>query len=62
MNLDYKKYVKINKKLLRPSKTSFLKADTKKALKYFNYNRNKTSLDKLIKIMMDAQLKKINEK
>ncbi len=62
VNLDYKKYVKINKKLLRPSKTSFLKADTKKALKYFNYNRNKTSLDKLIKIMMDAQLKKINEK
>ena len=60
VNLDYRKFVKINKKLIRPSKTSFLKADTKKAFKFFNYNRNKTSLDKLIKIMMDAKLK-INE-
>ena len=57
VNLDYRKFVKINKKLIRPSKTSFLKADTKKAFKFFNYNRNKTSLDKLIKIMMDAHLK-----
>ena len=60
VNLDYRKFVKINKKLIRPSKTSFLKADTKKAFKFINYNRNKTSLDKLIKIMMDAKLK-INE-
>jgi len=57
VNLDYRKFVKINKKLIRPSKTSFLKADTKKAFKFINYNRNKTSLDKLIKIMMDAHLK-----
>ena len=61
VGLDYKKFVKTNKKLLRNAKTSSLKADTKKSLKAFNYNRNKTSLDKLIKIMMDAQLKKINE-
>ena len=57
VNLDYRKFVKINKKLIRPSKTSFLKADTKKAFKFINYNRNKTSLDKLIKIMMDTHLK-----
>ena len=61
VNLDYKKFVKTNKKLLRTAKTGFLKADTKKALKSFNYNQNKTNLNKLIKIMMDAQLKKINE-
>jgi len=60
VNLDYRNYVKINKKLLRPSKTSSLRANTTKALKYFKYNRNKTSLDQLIKIMMDAKLK-INE-
>ena len=57
VNLDYRKFVKINKKLIRPSKTSFLKADTKKAFKFINYNRNKTSIDKLIKIMMDTHLK-----
>ncbi len=61
VGLDYKKFVKINKKLIRPSKTSFLKADTNKALKYFNYNRNKTSLDKLIEIMMNERLNQINE-
>ena len=55
-----KKYLKINKKLLRPSKTNFLRGDTKKAKQNFNY-KTKTKLKDLIKIMMDDELKKYGE-
>ena len=59
VGLNYKKYLKIDKKLLRPSKTSILKGDISKAKKTFNY-RPKTKLKDLIKIMMDHELKKYN--
>tara|TARA_B100002003_G_C14126727_1_gene541917 strand:+ start:915 stop:1898 length:984 start_codon:yes stop_codon:yes gene_type:complete len=59
VNLDYKKYLKIDKKLLRPSKTSILKGDITKAKKIFKY-KPKTKLKDLIKIMMDHELKKYN--
>lgn len=61
MELDYKKYVEIDKKLFRPSNTVSLLADTKKAQKILNF-RNKTSLDQLIKIMMDNDLRIENAK
>ena len=57
LNLDYKKYIKTDKKLLRPSKTSNLRANTLKAKKVFNF-KVKTSLKKLIKIMIDHEFKK----
>ena len=57
IGLDYKKYLKINKKLIRPSKTSSLKGDTSKAKKVFKY-KVKTNLKKLIQIMMDDELSK----
>ena len=60
VGLNYKKYLKINKKLLRPSKTNILTGDTKKAKKMFNY-KIKTKLKDLIKIMMDDELKKYGE-
>ena len=57
VGLDYKKYLKTNKKFLRPSKTSVLIGNTNKiknTLKFkINYN-----LDKIIKIMMDHELNK----
>ena len=56
VGLNYKKYLKINKKLLRPSKTVSLVGDTKKAKKIINY-KVKTSFDKLISIMMENDLK-----
>jgi len=56
VSLDYKKYVKIDKKLFRPSKTVSLVGDTKKAQKILKY-KVKTNLDKLISIMMDNDLK-----
>ena len=56
VGLNYKKYLKINKKLLRPSKTVSLVGDISKAKKTFNF-KIKTNLDKLIAIMMDNDLK-----
>tara|TARA_B100001057_G_scaffold302369_1_gene302576 strand:+ start:10948 stop:11946 length:999 start_codon:yes stop_codon:yes gene_type:complete len=57
VGLDYKKYLKVDKKLFRKSKTSNLKGDIKKAKKTFNY-KVKTHLKEVIKIMMDDELKK----
>ena len=55
-NLDYKKYLKIDKKLFRPSKTVSLSSNTNKAKKILNY-KVKTNLNKLIAIMMENDLK-----
>jgi GDPmannose 4,6-dehydratase len=57
VNLDWKKYLKINKKFFRPSKTSVLIGDTKKAKKAFKF-KIKYKLDDLIKIMMTSELNK----
>ena len=59
VGLDYKKYIRIDKKLFRPSKTRNLLADTLKARKDINF-KPKVDLDGLIKIMMDDELKKYN--
>ena len=56
VDLDYKKYIKIDKKLFRPSKTVSLVGNTNKAKKILKY-RTKTNLDKLISIMMENDLK-----
>ena len=55
VNLDWKKHLKINKKYFRPTKTSTLIGNTNKAKKTFNFKIN-YNLEKLIKIMMDAEL------
>jgi len=55
LNLDYKKYLKINKKLLRSSKTSNLFGDFSKAKKILNY-KPKTNIKQLIKIMVDDEI------
>jgi len=57
LNLNYKKYIKIDKNLLRPSKTSNLRANTSKAKKVLNF-KVKTNLKKLINIMIEHELKK----
>ena len=59
VGLNYKKYIKIDKKLIRPSKTSVLSGNTQKAKKTFRY-KLKTKLNDLITIMMDSELKKYN--
>ena len=57
VGLNYKNYIKINKKLLRSSKTVSLVGNTNKAKRAFNF-KIKTDLNKLISIMMDNDLKK----
>ena len=59
LGLNYKKYIKVDKKLIRPSKTNTLVGNTNKAKRFFNF-RNKTNLDKLIKIMVDSEMKKLD--
>jgi len=59
VGLNYKKYLKVDKKLLRPNKTKNLKANLKKAKKILNY-KVKTNIKDLIKIMMENQLKQHN--
>ena len=62
VGLNYKKYLKVDKNLLRSSKTTSLIADTSKAKKIFNF-KIATNLDKIISIMMENDLKiEINEK
>jgi len=55
VGLDYKKYLKTNKKFLRPAKTSSLVGDTSKIKKIMNF-KIEYNLDKIIKIMMDHEL------
>lgn len=56
VGMDYKKYIKIEKKLFRPSRTVSLVGNTNKAKKILKY-KTKTNLDKLISIMMENDLK-----
>ena len=56
VGLDYKKYLKIDKKISRPSKTVSLVGNTKKAKKILRY-KVKTKLNKLISIMMENDLR-----
>jgi GDPmannose 4,6-dehydratase len=56
VGLDYKKYIKVNKSLLRPSKNATLVGDTSKAKKIFNF-KVQTNLDKIVSIMMENDLK-----
>ncbi len=59
VGLNYKEYLKVDKKLLRSNKTKNLKANLKKAKKVLNY-KVKTNIKDLIKIMMENELKQHN--
>lgn len=56
VGLDYKKYLKIDKKLFRKGKTSSLLGDISKAKKILNY-KVETNINELISIMMKNDLK-----
>ncbi len=56
VGLNYKKYIQINRKLIRPSKNSTLIANTSKAKKTFKF-KSKTNINKIIEIMMENDLK-----
>ncbi|MDC0395752.1 GDP-mannose 4,6-dehydratase [Candidatus Pelagibacter sp.] len=59
VGLNYKEYLKVDRKLLRTNKTKNLKANLKKAKKVLNY-KVKTNIKNLIKIMMENELKQHN--
>ena len=56
VGLNYKKFILIDKKLLRKTKNKTLIADSSKAKKNFKF-KIKTDINKLIKLMMDNDLK-----
>lgn len=55
LNLDYRDYVYIDKKLFRPSATSYLKPNLSKAKKLINF-KPKTDLANLIKKMIENDI------
>ena len=57
VGLNYKQYLKIDKKLLRPSKAVTLRANTSKAKLKINF-KARTKIKDLIKIMMNDELEK----
>ena len=56
LGLNYKKYLRINKKLVRKIKTQTLVANPAKAKRIFKFNPS-TNLDELIKIMIENDLR-----
>lgn len=56
LNLNYRNHLIIDKKLLRPTKTSVLTGDIRKAKKIINYKVH-TNVNQLIDIMLESQLK-----
>ncbi|MFC1700633.1 GDP-mannose 4,6-dehydratase [Patescibacteria group bacterium] len=62
VDLDYRDYVKIDKKFFRPSDVKILRGDYSKAKKKLSWNPRKTSFDDLIKIMVESDLKRYQSK
>lgn len=56
--LNYRDYVKIDKKFLRPAEVKLLKGDSSKAQKKLGWNPRKTSFDDIVKIMVESDLKR----
>ena len=54
---NWQKYVKIDKKFMRPAEVMDLRADASKAKKVLGW-KPKVSFDELVKIMVDAEIKK----
>jgi GDPmannose 4,6-dehydratase len=55
--LDYKNYVEVSDKFLRPSDVDLLLGDPSRAESELGWNSSKTSIDNLIKMMVDSDLK-----
>jgi GDPmannose 4,6-dehydratase len=57
VGLNWKKYVKTDKRFLRPLEVNYLRGDNKKAKKILGW-KPKTTFEKLVKIMLDEDLKR----
>ena len=61
VNLNYEDYVVIDKKYMRPAEVSILLGNPSKAKKKLGWE-SKTSLEELIGMMVDADLRRISNK
>jgi GDPmannose 4,6-dehydratase len=57
VGLDWKDYVEIDAKFLRPAEVDYLRADASKAKKILGW-QPKTSFEEMMKIMVEAELKR----
>jgi GDPmannose 4,6-dehydratase len=60
VDLDWKKYVKTDKKFFRPFEVKFLKGNSKKAAKKLGW-KPKITFKKLVKMMVDEDIKRWND-
>jgi len=60
-DLDYKKYVKFDKRYLRPAEVDLLVGDASKAHKKLGW-KPKTTFKDLVKIMVDADMEELDKK
>jgi GDPmannose 4,6-dehydratase len=58
--LDWREYVEIDQRYFRPTEVEFLQGDPKKAKEVLNW-QPKVSFKELVKIMVDADLKALEE-
>ena len=61
VNLDWKKYVEIDKKFFRPSEVDYLIGDSLKAKKILKW-KHKVKFSDLVKLMVHSDLKKLKDK
>jgi len=61
VDLDWKKYVEIDKRYFRPTEVDFLKGDGSKARKVLKW-KPKVSFQQLVRMMVDADMALIEEK
>ena len=57
VGLNWKKYVKIDKRFLRPMEVNYLRGNNNKAKRKLGW-KPKTTFEKLVKIMLDDDLKR----
>ncbi|MBU1136972.1 GDP-mannose 4,6-dehydratase [Patescibacteria group bacterium] len=62
LGLDYRDYVKMDKKFFRPADVNILRGDSSKAKRKLGWNPRQTSFNDLVKIMVEADLKRYQNK
>ncbi len=62
LELDYRDYVKIDKKFFRPADVITLRGNSSRAQKKLGWNPRKTSFDDLVKKMVEADLERYQQK
>ena len=59
LNINYENYINIDENLLRPTDVNYLLGDPSKAQKELKWEPNRTSFEKLVEIMVEADIQNI---